>query len=99
MGCENILALRHYYAGGDAVPGNAKALGCSPERYAALGGRSAWVQVGVDGSTPAAEIARREETLSSGWRIAEQWSFGRDLLLYRLERPRIPRMGPAGSER
>jgi 4-amino-4-deoxy-L-arabinose transferase-like glycosyltransferase len=99
VGCENILALRHYYAGGDAVPGNAKALGCSPERYAALGGTSAWVQVGVDGSTPAAEIARREETLSSGWRIAEQWSFGRDLLLYRLERPRIPRMGPAGSER
>ncbi len=87
VGCENILALRHYYTTGEAVPGNAKALACSPERYASLGGRAAWVQAGLDGSTPAAEIAHREEILAGGWRIAGRWSFGRDLLLYRLERP------------
>ncbi len=87
VGCENIIALRHYYSGGGAVLGNAKALSLRPERYAALGGRSLWVQAGVDGSTPAAEIARREEMLAAEWRIVGRWSFGRDLLLYRLERP------------
>jgi 4-amino-4-deoxy-L-arabinose transferase-like glycosyltransferase len=87
VGCENIIALRHYYSGGGAVLGNAKALALRPERYAALGGRSLWVQAGVDGSTPAAEIARREEVLAARWRIAGRWSFGRDLLLYRLVRP------------
>lgn len=87
VGCDNIIALRHYYCDGAAVLGNSKALDGRPERYAGLGGRSAWVQAGVDGSTPAAEIARREEVLASGWRIAGRWSFGRDLLLYRLERP------------
>jgi len=87
VGCDNIIALRRYYSEGEAVLGNSKALDCRPERYAGLGGRFAWVQAGVDGSTPAAEIARREEMLAREWRIAGRWSFGRDLLLYRLERP------------
>jgi len=84
VGCDNILALRYYIGGDGLVLGNSKALGAHPERYAALGGRSAWVQKGVDGSTPPAQIARLEETLMTGWRIDDCQPFGRDLLLYRL---------------
>ncbi len=84
VGCDNIIALRPYYTDGAAVLGNAKALECRPERYAWLGGSSAWVQAGVDGSTPPAAIARREEALALGWHISERRQFGRDLRLYRL---------------
>jgi len=93
VGCDNIIALRRYYDRGPAVLGNAKALGGSAERYAGLGGVSAWVQAGVDGSTPPAAVARLEQTLAEGWDINGRQYFGRDLLLYRLER-KVPPFEP-----
>lgn len=95
VGCDNIIALRRYYGHGQAVLGNAKALGGSAESYAALGGASIWVQAGVDGSTPPAAVDRLERKLAENWTIAGRRHFGRDLLLYRLERTAPPaRAGP-----